>query len=68
MVAMVGSELCHVPPVVGFKVVVAPTQMVEGPTILATGLALTVTPDVGTEVHPVEALVNTKLALPGAIP
>lgn len=68
MVAKAGSELCQVPPEVGLSEVVAPTQIVLGPTMLATGLAFTVTPDVGTEVHPVLALVNTKLALPGATP
>lgn len=68
MVASAGSELCQVPPEVGFSEVLAPTQMVLGPTILATGFAFTVTPDVGTEVQPVLALVNTKLAVPGATP
>lgn len=68
MVAKVGSELCQVPPVVGFSEVVAPTQIVLGPTMLATGLAFTVTPEVGTDVQPVLALVNTKLAVPGATP
>ena len=36
--------------------------------MLATGLAFTVTPEVGTDVQPVLALVNTKLAVPGQLP
>lgn len=68
IVATVISELCQTPPDSGWSVVLAPTQIVEGPVILATGLALTVTGDVGTDEQPVLTLVNVKLAVPAATP
>ena len=68
IVATVISELCQVPPDSGWRVVFAPTQMVDGPVILAKGLALTVIGVVGTEEQPVPTLVNVKLAAPAATP
>ena len=51
-VATLGLLLAHVPPVVGDKVVVVPTHMLLGPVILTVGFALTVTTEVGFELHP----------------
>lgn len=59
-----GSLLTQVPPMVGDKVVVAPTQIVLDPVILTAGKALTVTAAVGAETQPVVELVNVKVAVP----
>jgi hypothetical protein len=56
--------LAHVPPVVGDKVVVAPTHMGFAPVMLTTGFALTVTADVAKDVHPVLVWVNVKVGAP----
>ena len=56
--AMAGLLLAQVPPVFGDSVVVAPTQMLVGPTMLTTGKAPTVTRFVGAETHPVVVLVK----------
>jgi hypothetical protein len=45
--------LAQVPPMVGDKVVMAPTQIAVEPVMLTTGKASTVTAEVGTEEHPV---------------
>ena len=55
--ATVGSLLVQVPPVVGDKVVVAPTQMVLEPVIFTTGKAVTVTGALAADTQPVLALV-----------
>ena len=67
-VATPGSLLTHVPPVVGDKVVVPSTQMLLAPVMLTTGNGLTVTLGVGSDGHPFEELVNTKVELPPEIP
>jgi hypothetical protein len=67
-VATVGSLLTHVPPVVGDKVVVSPTQTLAGPVILTAGAAFTVTAGVGADVQPVDVLVNVNVAVPAEIP
>lgn len=66
-VATVGLLLTQVPPVVGDKVVVAPTQIVLAPVILTTGKAFTVTAEVAAETQPVAVLVNVNVAVPTAI-
>lgn len=63
-VATVVLLLAQVPPVVGDKVVVKPTQIWFGPVIATTGLFITSIGDVGNEGHVVVADVNTKVALP----
>jgi hypothetical protein len=63
-VAMVELLLAQVPPVVGDKVVEAPTQIVLAPVMDTTGNALTVTAAVGAETQPVVELVNVKVAVP----
>ena len=67
-VAMAGLLLDHTPPVVGDKVVLAPTQMLLPPVILTTGSALTVTAEVGGETQPVDVLVNVNVAEPAETP
>lgn len=67
-VAMAGLLLVQVPPVVGDKVVVAPTQIVLEPVMLTTGGAVIVTEAVGLETQPVLVLVNVKVALPAVTP
>jgi hypothetical protein len=64
-VALLLLLLVHVPPVVGDKVIVLPTQTV-GPA-LTTGKALTVTAEV-VALHPVVLFVKVNVALPAAIP
>ena len=60
--------LVHVPPVVGDNVVVEPSQMVEGPVIVAVGGLSTVTFEVASDAQPVLELVNVKLAVPVLTP
>jgi hypothetical protein len=60
--------LTQVPPVVGDRVVVDPTQMLFGPVTLTTGMALTITDPVGTETHPVAVLVKVNVAVPADTP
>jgi len=67
-VATAGLLLAQVPPVVGDKVVVEPTQISLRPVMLTEGNALTVTAGVGAETHPVLVLVKVKVAVPAAIP
>ena len=64
-VALLLLLLVHVPPVVGDKVIVLPTQT-EGPA-LTTGKALTVTAEV-VALQPVVLSVNINVTLPAAIP
>jgi hypothetical protein len=64
-VAFVISLLVHVPPVVGDKVMLLPTQT-EGPAD-TTGRALIVTAEV-VLLHPVAVSVNVNVTEPGAIP
>ena len=59
--------LTQVPPVVGDKVVVLPTQIVELPVILTGGNALIVIAEV-VLVHPVEVNAKVKVAEPAATP
>lgn len=63
-----GLLLTQVPPVVGDKVVVAPTQMVLEPVILTAGVVLTVTPAVGAETHPVLVFVKVNVTTPALTP
>lgn len=67
-VAMVGFKLDQLPLTVGDNEVLAPSQIVEGPIIVAAGLLFTVMVVEATDVHPVELSVNTKVAVPGATP
>ncbi len=60
--------LSQVPPVVGDKVVVAPTHTEVDPVILTVGLTIVVMADVGSETHPVVVFVNVNVAVPGATP
>lgn len=66
--ATVGALLVQVPPVVGDKVVVVPTQIVFAPVIFTTGRALMVTTEVGKETQPVLELVYIKVAVPAKTP
>ena len=50
---------------VGFSVVVAPTQMVVFPVICISGLLSTVIVPEVSDLHPVDELVKINLALPG---
>lgn len=56
-VATAGLLLTQVPPDVGDRVVVEPTQMLLAPVMLTVGKGSTVTGDVGKEAHPVAVLV-----------
>lgn len=67
-VAMEGSLLVQLPPDVGDKAVVNPTQMLLEPVMLTTGKALTVTAGVGDETHPVAESVNENVAGPADTP
>lgn len=67
-VATAGLLLLQVPPVVGVNVVVAPMQILLLPVMLTVGKALTVTGDVGAELHPVAVLVNVKVTDPAETP
>ena len=67
-VATAGVLLTQVPPVVGDKVVVKPAQMVLAPVILTAGKAVTVTAEVGAEVHPLPLSVKVKVAEPAETP
>ena len=67
-VAIAGALLTQVPPLVGDKVVVEPTQIVLIPVILTTGNAVTETAPVGAEVQPVDVSVKVKVALPAETP
>jgi hypothetical protein len=67
-VATAGLLLTQVPPVVGDKVVVLPTQMLVEPVMLTEGAAFTVTGAVGEETQPVLVLVKVKVAEPAATP
>lgn len=67
-VATEGSLLTQVPPLEGDKPVVAPTQILLGPLILTVGNALTVTEEVGADIHPVPESVKVKLAVPADTP
>ena len=66
-VATAGLPLVQVPPVVGDKLVVIPTQILLVPVINTTGAAFTVTADVGAEAQPA-ALVKINVAVPADIP
>lgn len=63
-VATAGLLLAQVPPVVGDKVVVAPSQIVLRPVMFTIGVLLTVTGSVGAETQPVLVLVNVNVAVP----
>ena len=67
-VATDGLLLVQVPPEVGDKVVVKPTQMEAAPVILTTGKAFTVTAGVGSDAHPVDVRVKVKVAEPAETP
>jgi len=67
-VATEGSLLAQVPPVVGDKVVVAPTQMLLEPVMLTAGVALTVTGKVGSDSQPVVELVKMNVTEPADTP
>jgi hypothetical protein len=67
-VATDGSLLVQLPPLVGDKVVVAPTQMLLEPVMLTVGKALMVTAAVGRETHPVALDVKVKVAVPAETP
>ena len=67
-VAIPGLELTHVPPDEGLSVVVVPLQIAVPPVTLATGSAFTVIKPVALEIQLVALSVNTKVAVPGAIP
>jgi hypothetical protein len=58
--------LAQVPPDVGLKVVVDPTQIVLAPVMLTIGFAFTVNGDVAIELHPVLVNVYVKVAVPAA--
>lgn len=53
----------HVPPVVGERVVVFPTQILLGPKIETSGFPLTITCSLGSEEHP-RLVVKINLAVP----
>jgi len=68
-VAIAGALLTQVPPLVGDKVVVEPTQIVLIPVILTTGSAVTETAAVGKEVQFGDVLlVNVNVAIPADTP
>ena len=67
-VAMPVLLLVQVPPVVGDKVVLAPTHMVLGPVILTVGFGFTVITLLGNELQLVAALVKVKVTAPLANP
>lgn len=67
-VATAGLLLTQVPPVVGDKVVVEPTQILSSPVMLTLGKALMLTAGVGAETQPVLVLVNVNVAEPAAMP
>jgi hypothetical protein len=67
-VATAGLLLSQVPPLLGDRPVVAPTQILFGPLILTVGNAFTVIAAVGAETHPVLVLVKVKLAVPAETP
>jgi hypothetical protein len=67
-VAMVLLLLAQVPPEVGVKLVVAPTQIVVAPVTFTTGKALIVTMEVASDTQPVVEFVKVKVAVPTAIP
>ena len=66
-VAMDELLLDHVPPEVGERVVVVPTQILVGPVIFTTGRAVTVSGAEARETQPVDVLVNVKVTVPAAI-
>jgi hypothetical protein len=66
-VAIAVLLLVHVPPVVGDKVVVVPTQILELPVIEAVGFALMVTAGVLFDTHPA-VLVKVNVTVPAATP
>ena len=67
IVAIKGLLLVQVPPVVGDKVVVLPTQMVGGVAVTI-GLATTVKVFVGSDEHPEEVCVQINVVVPGINP
>jgi hypothetical protein len=67
MVAMAGFVLAQVPPLVGDKVVVLPTQIVGGDAVTV-GFATTVNADVGSDTQPVAVSVHVKVTDPGVRP
>lgn len=67
-VATAGLLLVQVPPVVGDKVVVDATQILEAPVMLTTGIPFTVTAGVDADKQPVVALVKVKTAVPAETP
>lgn len=67
-VATDGLLLVQVPPVVGDKLEVLATQMIELPLILTVGLAMTVTLAVGAELQPVLLNVNMNVTTPAPTP
>ena len=66
--AMVELLLAQVPPDVGVRLVVVPTQRVVGPVTLTTGRALIVTPAVAMDTQPVVVLVKVNVTVPTATP
>ena len=67
-VATAALLLAQVPPVVGDKVVVEPTQILFSPVMLTEGKALIVTEAVGAEAHPVLVLVKVNVTDPAEMP
>ena len=67
-VALAGSLLTHVPPELGEREVVKPTQILLAPVMLTTGVAFTVTGGVAAERQPLPALVKEKVTDPAATP
>ena len=63
-IAILGFKVAHVPPLVGFNVVLDPTHIELAPDMLMTGLAFTVTALVLFETQPVDDSVYLKVAFP----
>lgn len=63
-VATAGLLLTQLPPLVGDKPVVEPTQMLVGPVIATTGNAFTVTGEVAAETQPVVVFVKVNVEVP----
>jgi hypothetical protein len=66
ILAILLLELDHTPPDEGKSCEVLPIQIIEGPLLVAIGLALTVIGAEASEAQPVVELVNTTVACPGA--
>jgi len=67
-VAIPALLLVQVPPVVGDKLVVAPTQILVPPVMLTIGKGFTVTGNVAADTQPVAVFVKVKVAVPPETP